>query len=143
LQNRQHMQCKYIVFSLIMIFCGLLNNCKTIKNKSETLFNVKDAYYQSWVARKQENGTDIMIILVNVQKEIKFDSIIFRGIQLPVWTSENNGVITLKSMLTSGLEKIPTKKKLVHKPDQLLYYHQGARQIFLLNNIRRLDTVYK
>ena len=120
-----------------------LNNCKTIKNKSETLFNVQDAYYQSWVARKQENGTDIMIILVNVQKEIKFDSLIFRGFQLPVFTSENNGVVTLKSMLTSGLEKIPTKKKIVNKPDQLLYYYQGTRRIFLINNIRRLNMKYR
>jgi len=120
-----------------------LNNCKTIKNKSETLFNVQDAYYQSWVARKEENGTDIIILLVKVQKEIKFDSLIFRGIQLSVFTSENNGVVTLQSMLTSGLEKIPTKKKVVHKPDQLLYYYQGIRRIFLLNNIRRLNMKYK
>jgi len=137
------MQCKYIVFSLIMVICGFLNNCKTIKNKSETLFIIQDAYYQSWVARKQENGTDIIVRLVNVQKEVKFDSLIFRGIQLPVWTTENNGIATLKSILTSGIEKIHTKKKLVHKPDQLLYYYQGTREIYLLSNIRRLETLYK
>src|ERR1035437_2558672 len=125
------MQCKYIVFSVIMLLCVYLNNCKTIKNKSETLFNVQDAYYQSWVARKEENGTDIIILLINVQKEIKFDSIIFRGIQLPVFTNDSNGVVTLNSMLTSGLEKIPMKKKYVNKPDQLLYYYQGTKRIFL------------
>ena len=137
------MQCKYIVFSVIMLLCVYLNNCKTIKNKSETLFNVQDAYYQSWVARKEENGTDIIILLINVQKEIKFDSIIFRGIQLPVFTNDSNGVVTLNSMLTSGLEKIPMKKKYVNKPDQLLYYYQGTKRIFLLNNIRRLNMKYK
>ena len=137
------MPCKYIAFSVIMVLSMCLNNCKTIKNKSETLFNVQDAYYQSWVARKQENGTDIFILLVKIQKEIQFDSLIFRGIQLSVFTSENNGVVTLQSMLTSGLEKIPTKKKVVHKPDQLLYYYQGIRRIFLLNNIRRLNMKYK
>jgi len=120
-----------------------LNNCKTIKNKSETLFNVQDAYYQSWVARKQENGTDIFILLVKIQKEIQFDSLIFRGIQLPVFTSEMNGVVTLQSMFTSGLEKIPMKKKIVNKPDQLLYYYQGTRRTFLLNSIRRLNMKYK
>jgi hypothetical protein len=126
-----------------MLLCVYLNNCKTIKNKSETLFNVQDAYYQSWVARKEENGTDIIILLINVQKEIKFDSIIFRGIQLPVFTNDSNGVVTLNSMLTSGLEKIPMKKKYVNKPDQLLYYYQGTKRIFLLNNIRRLNMKYK
>ena len=137
------MPCKYIAFSVIMVLSMCLNNCKTIKNKSETLFNVQDAYYQSWVARKEENGTDIIILLVKVQKEIKFDSLIFRGIQLPVVSSENNGVVTLKSMLTSGSEKIHTKKKIVNKPEQLLYYYKGTKRIFPLNNIRRLNIKYK
>jgi hypothetical protein len=106
------------------------------------LFNIQDAYYQSWVAHNNEKGTDIMIQLINVQNEIRFDSLVFRGIQIPVYSWEKDGIVTLKGILSTDADKLHIPKKIVKKPDQLIYHFQGKKYFLLLENIHRLNTKY-
>ena len=80
--------------------------------------------------------------LVQVHQEVRFDSIVFRGIQMPVFTSEKGGVVTLKSILVLDISKIPIVKKFVDKPDQLVYHYKGNLYVYPLKNIRRLKTKY-
>jgi len=133
---------KYIVFSLITMASILHSNCCSFKNKSPTLFNVKETYYQSWISKNQVKGTDIVIQLINVQKEVIFDSLVFRGIQLPVFIQKQDDVVTIKTVLSFDDTKFSIDKKVTHKPDQLLYMFQGKRYSFSLKNIRPLPTKY-
>ena len=136
------MSSKDIVFSLLVIFHIFYAKCNIIKDKSDFFFKVQDAYYQSWVTRKNEKGTNIIMQLVQVHQEVRFDSIVFRGIQMPVFTSEKGGVVTLKSILVLDISKIPIVKKFVDKPDQLVYHYKGNLYVYPLKNIRRLKTKY-
>ena len=113
-----------------------------MKNKSETLFNIKDAYYQSWMINENEKGTNIILNLINVQKGVTFDSLIFRGLKLPVFIDTKDTVVILKSILTVGMSKIRIEKEVVDKPNQLLYTFQGIKHSYFLKNIRRLQTKY-
>jgi hypothetical protein len=133
---------KYIVFSLIIMGCIFNANCCVLKSQRVSMFKLKDAFYQPYVYRNQTKGTDVIIQLVNVQKEITFDSVIFRGIRLPVFILDKDDMITIKSILSFDNAKIAIEKKVVHKPDQLLYHYKGVKHIFELKNIRALTTKY-
>jgi hypothetical protein len=135
------MNSKYITFSLLLVLPAFYFNCRIIKNKKEIPFRIKDAFYQTWVASKQ-TGTDIIIQIDHIQENIRFDSIIFRGIQLPVFTHEKDGIVTLKSILSFDMKTFHIEKKIVDKPDQLLYEHDGTKHSCDLKNMRRVNTKF-
>jgi hypothetical protein len=95
------------------------------------------------MSQNQVKGTDIVIQLINVQQEVIFDSLVFRGIQLPVFIQKKDDVVTIKTVLSFDDTKLSIDKKVTHKPDQLLYMFQGKRYSFSLKNIRPLPTKYK
>jgi hypothetical protein len=133
---------KHKIWFILLIVSFFVTNCSVVKNKNAKVFNVEDAYYQSWMYSTEEKGTDIMVYLSNVQDEVEFDSLIFRGVSLPVFVSENNMDVVLKSILNTGISKISVVKKPAGKPDQLIYYFKGSKYSYPLKNIRRKEMKY-
>lgn len=103
-------------------------------------FRINSAYYQSWVMSENERGTDIILRLKNVRKRIKFDSIVFRGVELPVFTSAEKGGIILKSILPTGQSRIRIGSHVTGGPDQLIYRIKGERKSYPLKNLERKET---
>ena len=130
---------KPAVFYSPLLFIFL--NCNTIQQEKAS-FKLEDAYYQPWVINDNEKGTDVIIELTHVAKEITFDSIVFRGVQLPVFLLEGKDKLILKSKLYVGLARLPIASKPNHKPDQLIYIYMGRKYSFLLKKIRPLKTIY-
>lgn len=126
----------FLLFLLMIYGCNIRNGNKI------AYFQVKDAYYQSWVLSENEKGTNIILKLENVAKNLVFDSLIFRGVMLSVSISLENDQVILKSVLPVGISRIETKNKLVQKPDQLLYKYYGTRGFYLLKDIRREKGKY-
>jgi hypothetical protein len=116
--------------------------CSFVKSSGEKYFEIKDAYYQSWVLNENEKGTDVFIEAIHVKEGIVFDSIIFRGQSLPVFSEEKNGIVYLKSIINVGISKIQSESKATNLPDQLIYSYQGTKHNWILKNIRRGKMKY-
>jgi len=105
-------------------------------------FKLKKAYYQSWIISNEEKGTDVILLLTNIEKGVTFDSIIFRGIKLEAFKTLMKKELQLKSILPGGKSRIKIDLDVVNLPDQLIYHHNGERKTFPLNSIVRQKTRY-
>jgi hypothetical protein len=128
--------------SLLMLIAVLSTNCSLMKFSSEKLFEIKDAFYQSWVISESEKGTSIVIEITNIKEGVVFDSIIFRGLKLPVFIEEKDGITYLKSLLNIELSKISLESKVTDEPDKIIYHYQTSKRLYDLKNIRRLKMKY-
>lgn len=120
----------------------IIHGCNTRNGANIAYFQVKDAFYQSWLLNENEKGTNIILTLEKVDKNVVFDSLIFRGVRLAVAISFENNQVILKSALSVGISRFETNKKLVQKPDQLLYKYFGSRGYYPLKDIRREKGKY-
>jgi hypothetical protein len=136
------MQYKNQILSIFFIGSALCSSCSMTKSSGEKLFEVKDAYYQSWVTKDNERGTDIFLELQKVKEGVICDSIIFRGMELPLFIENKEGILHLKSILNTDISKIKLDFKVNHAPDQLIYRYNGIRHSLLLKNIRRENMKY-
>lgn len=133
------MRPKSLFFPLLFL---MIYGCNIRNGANIPYFQVKDAFYQSWVLSENEKGTNIILKMEKVDKNIVFDSLIFRGVMLKVSISFENDQVILKSVLPVGITRIETKNKLVQKPDQLLYKYFGTKGFYPLKNIRREKGKY-
>jgi hypothetical protein len=136
------MKYKYYFLSLLIITVAISKNCSSMKNMDEILFAVKDAYYQSWIVSENEKGTNIVIEITNKNKGVVFDSIIFRNKKLPIFSTEKEGVLYLKSILTVEQSRILLNSEPADEPDKILYYYHGTRRSYDLKDLRRLEMKY-
>jgi len=136
------MRFKIQILGISFIFSLLGIRCNMMKCTGERLFEIKNAYYQSWVAKTNENGTNIFIDLVKTKEGVTFDSIIFRGLKLPVFIEDKEGTLHLKSIINSFISKIKPDFKVADAPDQLIYTFKGKKHSYLLKNIRRENMKY-
>jgi hypothetical protein len=125
-----------------IIFGLAIYSCCVVAKKEKTLFEVDDAYYQSWMVNENEKGTDISIVLSNVQPGVMFDSIVFRNNRLPVISSANGKTMVLTSILNIGIERISMEKISVNQPDQLMYRNNGKKYSFEIKSFKRKETKY-
>jgi hypothetical protein len=132
---------KIFVFFIVTLNLVFNSACHVTKY-NQSLFQMKQAYYQSWTKSENEKGTNIFIELIDVQDGIEFDSIIFRGNRLPVFVTHDGNMVRLQGMLNIGISRIQLDKKFVDKPDQLLYRYKGNRLSFLLKIIERKNMEY-
>ncbi len=116
---------------------GIATACNTVKNSSDFPFTLQDAFYYSWVAGEDEKGTDIFIELNKLSATIDFDSLIFRGVRLPVFTDQQGDRIVLKAILPAGISRIKIEPVPDPRPNQLIYMVDGQKHSFLLEEIRR------
>ena len=133
---------KAIPFVLLFLIIVIINSCGAIYKSSLVGFTIKDAYYQSWAFNEKEKGTDVFIVLKNVKPGIEFNTIIFRGMELPISKTSQKGKTTLKVSFRFGLSKLEQKKKTSNKENQLIYQMGKERRILILKEIRRKNTKY-
>ena len=123
---------------LFLIFSG----CKVLKNGNSVPFIVEDAHYYSWFASGQESGTNIQIVLNDVSPGVKFDSLIFRNIRIPVYSTGVNGEIILNGTIPGGTSKLRIKTRRVEKSNRIIYHYNDRRCFYLLRKIRKEDIKY-
>ncbi len=129
----------YIVGAVVgYLFFG--SGCLSLKESGNKLFSVKEAYYQFWVVRDNEKGTNIVLELRRVKKGVTFDSIVFRGVRMKAFTEEKNKTVELKSILPVGKSRIINLEvQPVNLPDQLIYHYRGKRLSYPLKMIERKE----
>lgn len=136
------MKRKYQILSILLISFIFFSMCTLRKSSAGNLFDIKDAFYQSWVISEKEKGTNINLEIINVKKGVVFDSIIFRGLRLPVFVEEKEGIVHLKSIINIEMSRIKLESKVTGKPDQLIYHYQDTQHSYILKKIRREKMKY-
>jgi hypothetical protein len=124
---------------MINAFCA---GCSCLQCPDNKLFVVKDAYYQSWVVAENEHGTDIFVEIADIKNGVTFDSIVFRGLRLPVVIEKKDSLVILKCIISTPLSKIFIKNEFVGKPDQLIYHYNGISHSQALKELRRKNMRY-
>jgi hypothetical protein len=137
------MKYKTVNISFFLILAPILTNCSSMKYSGEKLFTLQDAYYQSWVINENEKGTNITVEVTHVKDGVVFDSIIFRGLKLPVFIEEKDGITYLKSILNVEQSKISLKSEVTDEPDKILYHYQTTKRSYDLRDFRRLKMKYQ
>ena len=127
---------KSFVFLALIGLSIIEIGCSVIKGE-QPFFKVKNAFYQSWMKNENEKGTSMYLELSNVKQGIVFDSIIFRGNMLPLISENENNITKLSAALIVGTPRISLEKKIVNKPDQLLYQYNGKRYYYPVNFHRK------
>jgi hypothetical protein len=135
-----------IMSSSIISFCTIaflviFTCCKAVKS-NQTLFEIKDGYYQSWMKSENEKGTNIFVTLINVKPGVTVDSIVFRGSKIPAFVSINGDTFKIKGILNSGIPVLEVEKKPSKLPDQIIYSYKGKRLTFFLTHLQRKEMMY-
>lgn len=125
----------------LMVGCLLQTSCGMLRPYHTTLFQVKEAYYQSWFKNDHEKGTNVFLELTDVQQGITFDSIVFRGNMIPLERTEEDHVTKLSAALLSGVPRILNNTKPDSGPDRLIYRYMGKRCSYMLT-LERKDAKY-
>ncbi len=130
---------------MIKYFTGVaiifaLSSCY-VQNR-RTPFNIKGAYYQSWMESTRNKGTRVTLILTEVNSAVKFDSIIFRGSKVPVSFTNRNDSISLTAIIPEEGTISPIVPTYTCDPNQLIYQYKGIRCSLLLKNVKRADMDY-
>lgn len=127
---------------LLLIINALIASCRCYQCADDKLFIIKDAWYQSWVVDENERGTDIFIEITDIKNGVVFDSIVFRGLRLPVFVEKRDSMIVIKSIIEAPLSKLHIKNEFVGKPDQLIYHYKGTSHSQALKEIRSKSMKY-
>jgi len=89
-----------------------------------------------------DKGTNLFLELADIKPGVVFDSVIFRGVKLPVFIEEKDGVTKLKGILYRDLDIFLKEQEVSNLPDQLIYHYHDKRYTFRLENIRRINMKY-
>jgi hypothetical protein len=118
-------------------------SCNILNNQQKKLFTVKDAYYQSWIVDEQNKGTTITIVLSEIDNSVNFDSLVFRGIQMPVDVESKDGTSIIKSTYSQHQNLfIEKSNNPTFGNDALIYTYKGEKKYYKLESIRREDMKY-
>jgi len=124
----------------LVVGCLLQTSCGILR-PHQALFQIKEAYYQSWFKNDNEKGTNVFLELTDVQQGVTFDSIVFRGSMLPLGQSQEDNITKLSAALISGVPRMLTNNDPDTGPDRLLYRYAGKRYSYPLT-LQRKDTKY-
>ena len=129
-------------YLLVLIF--FLFGCSILHNQQNKLFTLKDAWYQSWMISEQEKGTIVTILLSDVEKDIVFDSVVFRGVQMPLNSEIKDGNTILTCNLNREQSRLMDDKETpVDKPNQIMYRYKGEKKTYIIESIRREEMKYR
>jgi hypothetical protein len=130
----------FLIANYLIVFLLFFSGCKILKSRNYLPFEVSDASYYSWFAKGNESGTNIQIKLRNVDPEVKFDSLIFRNVRVPVFTSMEGSEILLETIIPGDNSQLGIEKADIS--NQLIYTYRGRKRVYILNNIRREKMRY-
>lgn len=129
-----------VVFALLLFISV---SCATLVTKSHEPFSISDIYYRSWVVKDIEKGTDVFIKLKDVNSNVDFTSIVFRGIETDIRATVKNGVTVLKATINTGPSLIENYEyKVEDAGDMLRFTYKGSKFSYPLINIRRESTEF-
>ncbi len=131
----------FLLFALLFVYPGIKACSPLIRmHPADNSFKVKRSFYQSWIIGENEKGTDVVLELTGIKKEVTFDSLIFRGVKLKAFVTTLKKSVEIKGIIPSGKSRIKIDYEVVNLPDQLIYHQNGVRKEFMLKTIRREKT---
>jgi len=130
---------KFTVFCFFVYLWTFHVGCGVAKN-DQSLFKIKEAYYQSWIKSENEKGTNVFIELVNVKAGVEFDSIVFRGNKIQAFASIKGNIVLLEGILTVGITRISIDSQPFNSSDQLLYTYKGNKFSIPVKTFNRKES---
>lgn len=125
----------------VLFLISILNSCVTLFNSEHELFQIKDIYYQSWVVKDLEKGTDVIIEMKNLNDEVEFTSLIFRGIEVDVNVKTEGSKTIVKGTIKTGPSLIENYEyKSTGSDNMIKYKYKGEEFSYPLTNIERKST---
>ncbi len=132
---------KHMNFFTAFIILLSTGSCITLFNSEYDLFLVHDIYYQSWMVKDLEKGTDVFIEFREVDEEVEFTSLVFRGIEVKVNSTFDGRKTIVKGTINTGPSLIENYEYEVTGADDIIKYkYHGKEFSYPLKNIRREDT---
>lgn len=131
---------KYAILTgFVLIMAGGCNSAGKLHQKH---FRVQDAFYYTWFAGQEVRGTHIEIHITDYGKDIRYDSLVFRGGAFPLTVKESGKKKMLSAAdLISGFDQLG-RRVPSDLPDQLIYTYKGKRYVQLLDNFRNDGMKY-
>jgi hypothetical protein len=134
------MQKGFYAISFILIL--VLISCKSYQSVQTTPFTFNNAYYQSWMENQSNKGTNVTILLTNVDSGVSFDSLVFRGLKVPVTSFNGIDTTIIRGTVPAQGSITPVKPQYSAGPNQLIFRTNGLRRTFILKNVDRKDMNY-
>lgn len=134
---------KYITYILAIIILPALGSCVTLFNNEHNLFHVNDIYYQSWMLDDTKKGTDLYMELVEVDADVEFTYLVFRGVEVDVSASLKGGKTIVKATYNFGPSYIENYEyRVTGESDMLKYTYRGKEFSYPLKNVKRKNTAF-
>lgn len=125
----------------VLIVIATFSTCVTLFNSEHELFKIKDIYYQSWVVRDLEKGTDVIIEMQNLDEQVEFTSLTFRGIEVDVNVKQEGSRTIVKGTINTGPSLIEDYEyKSTGSDNMIKYKYRGKEFSYPLKNIEREST---
>jgi hypothetical protein len=122
-----------VIFGLVLIWVA---GCIPAGKLHQEPLRVRDAFYYSWFAGESVRGTHIEIHITELSKDIRYDSVVFRGGVFPISSERSGNQVKLSaSDAVSGFEQLD-RRVPSDLPDQLIFTSGGKRHVQLLDHIR-------
>lgn len=137
---------KFIIIPFLLSLATGMGNrgCSASSDSGSILFTFDDLTYQTWAVSEDERGTDVIIYLVDVDPEVSFLTMTFRGIEVPVSVERKDDKIILRARLITGETVLDNYEyKVTKEKDNLKYTYRSEEYRYPVKNIRRLPTKIK
>ncbi len=130
------------IFSVIIILT-LISGCSAMLKTKHELFRIHDVYYQSWMVRDIEKGTDVFVELKKPDPDVEFTSLVFRGVEVDVTASSNGNKTVIKGTINTGPSLIENYDyKTSGVGDVIRYIYAGRKYDYPLKNVRRENSEF-
>lgn len=114
------------------------SGCIEKSAKGRPIFKIDDISYQSKILLPEEHRTELVIYLSEVDREVNFISLTFRGIEVPLSRIDTMGITLLKGNISFGETIIDNPEYHVTRAENSLRYsYLGVEHIFPVKDIRR------
>lgn len=143
LLNQENERMRNLSIILIISTIIISSSCSILKHSEHTVFDIKNAYYQSWMIKDQKKGTDVIIELINVDPEIEFLEIVFRGIKVNISKSTNANTTVIKGVINTGPSVIENYEYEVSgSHNSIKYKYKDEYFTIPVKNFQRLKTKF-
>ncbi len=127
----------------VIIILTLISGCSAMLKSEHELFRIQDVYYQSWMVRNLEKGTDVFVELKNLDADVEFISLVFRGVEVDVTASSEGNKTVIKGTINTGPSLIENYEYKRGGPgDVIRFVYEGREYDYPLKNIRREKTEF-
>jgi hypothetical protein len=132
---------KIIIINMVLLLISNsgIRSCSANDSNGNKLFTIEDATYQSWSEASSGSGTDVIIKLKEVDQNVSFSTLTFRGKTAPVTATSDDGITILKvRFFNDGSIVEADEQGNSDEPDNLKYTFKNAEYRYPLKSIGRL-----